>query len=595
MHRRILHLLSIAFVAFLTAGPAKAGGSWYLDPYRYHISAHGRNACLDCHEELADEELHPDPSEVNRRPRDAFDVSQCLSCHDDILDELGQGRHGSKKVDDRSRYEDCARCHEPHVQLGLGETRIDAARSLRAQCGACHEERAALPPLTEEDEACLACHRLPEAGRPEERERIERLCFHCHGGEGSPAQEVTSERVPPMSEETYRQTTHAGVACMVCHPQAGQYGHDEQELADCRQCHQDHDEKVAHDAHRSVSCAACHLKGVTPLRDTVSGRVVWEREDKGAAASEIHAILRPEDNSACLRCHVKGNQVGAAAMILPPKSVICMPCHAATFSVADFTTIAALIIFLTGVVLLFAYALSGSMPGIEGGGLPAKLLAVMRNSIATVCSPRVFPMITVVVQEGLLQRRLYRQSRPRWLIHGLIFWPFVFRFSWGLVALLGSLWMPERSFVWPMVDKNNPATGLLFDLSGLMLIIGLLLALVRGRISQPSRLPGQPRQDRLALGLIAAVVVIGFVLEGMRIAMTGRPDGSNYAFVGYGISTLFANPNELTDIYGIIWYIHALLTGAFLAYLPFSRLLHVVLAPIVLAVNGAGRRKHGRM
>ena len=305
-------------------------------------------------------------------------------------------------------------------------------------------------------------------------------------------------------------------------------------------------------------------------------------------------MLPPGDNAACLRCHVKGNQVGAAAMILPPKSIICMPCHTATFAVGDFTTISALIIFLAGVVLLFAYALSGSMPGVERSGPLAKLSAVVWNSIKAVCSPRVFPMIKVVLLEGLLQRRLYGQSRSRWLIHGLIFWPFVFRFSWGLVALIGSIWMPERSFVWPMLDKNHPATALLFDLSGLMVIIGLLLALARGRVSRSSRLPGQPRQDRLALGLIAATVVIGFVLEGMRIAMTGRPAGSAYAVVGYGISTLFSNPNELTDIYGIIWYIHALLTGAFVAYLPFSRLLHVILAPIVLAMNGAAGHTRDR-
>jgi nitrate reductase gamma subunit len=306
-------------------------------------------------------------------------------------------------------------------------------------------------------------------------------------------------------------------------------------------------------------------------------------------------MLRQEDSTTCLRCHVKGNQVGAVAMILPPKSVICMPCHAATFSVGDFTTILALIIFLAGIVFLFAYVLSGSMPGVVGSGPLAKLFAAFWNGIKTICSPQIFPMLKIVVLEGLLQRRLFRQSRSRWLIHGLIFWPFVFRFSWGLVALAGSICMPERSFVWPMLDKNHPATALLFDLSGMMVIIGLLLAFVRGRIGQSNRLPGQPRQDRLALGLIAAIVVIGFVLEGMRIAMTGRPGGSAYAVVGCAISALFSSPNELTDIYAIIWYIHALLTGAFVAYLPFSRLLHVILAPIVLAMNGAVVHGHDRM
>ena len=36
----------------------------------------------------------------------------------------------------------------------------------------------------------------------------------------------------------------------------------------------------------------------------------------------------------------------------------------------------------------------------------------------------------------LLQRRLYRESRTRWAIHALIFFPFLIRFSWGMLCLL---------------------------------------------------------------------------------------------------------------------------------------------------------------
>ena len=90
----------------------------------------------------------------------------------------------------------------------------------------------------------------------------------------------------------------------------------------------------------------------------------------------------------------------------------------------------------------------------------------------------------------------------------------------------------------------------------------------------------------MALGLIAGIVAIGFVLEGMRIAMTGSPVGSTYAFVGYWISTLFSDPLALTVVYGYTWYLHAILTGAFVAYIPFSWLLHIIFSPLVLVVNG---------
>ena len=100
-----------------------------------------------------------------------------------------------------------------------------------------------------------------------------------------------------------------------------------------------------------------------------------------------------------------------------------------------------------------------------------------------------------------------------------------------------------------------------------------------------------PRQDPLAAGLLAAVVLVGFVLEGARIAMTGYPAGSSYAFVGDAVSRFFYGVAGLEDIYGAVWYLHAVLTGAFVAYLPFSRMFHIVLAPVLLVLNEAQRHK----
>ena len=47
-----------------------------------------------------------------------------------------------------------------------------------------------------------------------------------------------------------------------------------------------------------------------------------------------------------------------------------------------------------------------------------------------------------------------------------------------------------------------------------------------------------------------------------------------------------------TGIYGYVWYVHAILTGAFVAYLPFSRMLHMIMAPISLAMNAAAQQHH---
>jgi nitrate reductase gamma subunit len=100
-----------------------------------------------------------------------------------------------------------------------------------------------------------------------------------------------------------------------------------------------------------------------------------------------------------------------------------------------------------------------------------------------------------------------------------------------------------------------------------------------------------PRPDRAANGLLAGIVLAGFLLEGMRIAMTGSPSGSEFAFVGYGLSRLFTGM-DLTSVYGYVWYGHAILTGAFVAYLPFSRMIHMITVPLSLALSAESRHGH---
>jgi nitrate reductase gamma subunit len=142
-------------------------------------------------------------------------------------------------------------------------------------------------------------------------------------------------------------------------------------------------------------------------------------------------------------------------------------------------------------------------------------------------------------------------------------------------------------------------TAFLFDLSGMMVIFGISGMIFR-RVQKRSDITfsGLPAADWPAYTLLGGIMTAGFVLEGMRMAMTGSPDGASYAFVGDAVGRLLAG-FELTGIYGYLWYLHAVLTGAFIVYLPFSRMLHMVMAPVVLAMNavaeGIEDKKAGKL
>jgi nitrate reductase gamma subunit len=282
-------------------------------------------------------------------------------------------------------------------------------------------------------------------------------------------------------------------------------------------------------------------------------------------------------------------------MVLPAKSIICMPCHAATFSAGDSTTILGLAVFLLGMIGLATVWFSGTLSGNGDANFSKKIFQTIKAIMRAASSKRIWVILKVLILDALIQRRLFHVSRPRWVMHALVFYAFLFRFIWGLVALAASIWIPEWSGAWLMLDNNHPLTAFLFDLSGLAVIIGVTAMIIRRKLSAAEMpLKGLPKADWPAYGLLGGIMIAGFILEGMRMAMTGSLGGASYAFIGAAISRLFSGFN-LTGVYGYAWYLHAILTGAFVAYLPFSRMLHMIMAPVALAINAASQYDHHQL
>ena len=578
------HLFAAAIIGLALAwsllGPGEARAGWFIDPARFHISAHGQMGCQECHDQVADRERHPEPTNVGLDPNHAFDTDRCAMCHDQTMADLAEGRHGKKSGVSPEVYGNCILCHDPHYLSRRSpdkKVEFKADRPRWEQCGACHEDRDSLPAPAEDDLECLKCHQPGGTKGQASAQDVSFVCKECHfGNRPDPL-----DRVPLIDPQAYAKTAHAQESCLACHPGAAAYRHDRQKQGDCLACHTRHHEGQAHEAHLTVSCQACHLPETEPVRDFATKRILAGPLEKGPGVVRTHEFVVDDGEETCRRCHTAGNELGAAALVLPAKSIICMPCHAATFSVADTTTIVSLLIFILGLASALGFWFGGS----AGRSLRAVFGAVF--------SARIGVILKALVVDGLLQRRLYRHSPGRWAVHALIFWPFVLRFGWGILALVLTLWAPQSSLGWVLVDKNHPATALLFDLSGLSILIGAGLAMARRFLADSrSGVAGLPGQDRLALALLGGIVVIGFLLEGMRIAMTSAPGGAHYAFIGYALSLFLRGMKGLTEVYGYVWYAHAILTGAFLAYLPFSRMFHILTGPLALALKAASQEDH---
>ena len=563
--------------------PAQA--SWLIDPARFHASPHAEMSCAECHSDVADKELHPDPSGLAQTRAERFSPDRCAECHEEVVSSLTEdSNHAGKKLDDKEveRYKRCYVCHDPHqlVRRTEGEVKFAKGVPRHKQCGACHAEQKELPPPSEEEKRCWSCHQAPPQIGAKRQEMVSALCLTCHGDKRDKAYSAA----PLVDPAQMKPHGHGRFDCLTCHAEGAEYGHAEQKTLDCRYCHQEdgrHDEAVAGDAHLNVTCQACHLGGATPIK-TPEGKIVAQKtEAKGV--SQVHMLNfrdGSDQDASCRRCHNHENTLGAAAHILPAKSMLCMPCHTATFTLSGTSSILGVLGFAFGMLTLVGVWVSGA-----GGSLGA---GVIRG----VFSCKIFKIIQALLVEGLFQRSLFKRDPRRWAIHALIFWPFALRFGFGLLALIMSLAFANDEVTWDLINKNHPLTALFFDLTGLGVLLGVVLAFLR-RLGKDKGDPveGLPAQDRLALMLLALIVILGYVTEGMRIAMTGWPAGSHYAFVGYALSQVLGGAG-LKDVYAYFWYLHAWTWVAFVIYIPFSRMSHIIMGPINAAVN-ACKQEHG--
>ncbi len=566
---KVAMVFALLIASTVSVGDASKTGSWFVDALKYHISTHGQISCQDCHADIVNNSIHPDPAFVSRNPRESFKSEKCFNCHEaqNIKENLEKGLHGGKSIKRDENYSNCIACHDPHYQAYLSKKPTSRLASLPQRsepCAACHEKKEALPRPSADNARCFECHGAISSPNNEKTQSVDRLCLSCHGDYTVAAR--ASVTVPLIDSGSHLVKGHRKLDCLSCHSQAAGFKHNRQPSADCRKCHTPHDEATIHDAHSTVTCQACHLSEIKPSRNPETGKAFWNNSPRTEGISHLNIIRPAGGKDSCGRCHHTGNDVGAAAIILPAKSIICMPCHAATFSIKDVSSILAILGFAFGMCAVASVWISGMAR--------PKPRMTTGFGLTPAFSIRLGGTLKAMFLDGLLQRRLFRQSTSRWLIHGLIVWPMMLRFTWGLVALVGSLAWPAQDWVWKMLDKNYSLTAFFFDFTGLAIICGIILAVISRRFSgDVAPVKGLPERDWLGVGLFAAIIVVGFVPEGARIALSPATGGAHFAFIGWALSFLWSGTAGLDQIYGYVWVLACNSDRGFSGILAFQRLV----------------------
>lgn len=306
----------------------------------------------------------------------------------------------------------------------------------------------------------------------------------------------------------------------------------------------------------------------------------------------------------------------------------------------DIALYSSLAIFLAGLVYKVSNWFRWKIgPDAEAFSTSARISAAARGIVSTVFSPRISTLLKVFVLDVLLQRWLMQKDFLRWLAHICIYGGFMLLLLMhGLDALITSVLFDNY------YSTLNPFM-FLRDFFGIVVIVGLGIALYRRFISKPPR-PKSTAVDHYAIIILAVIMISGIVLEATKIVSHSRYDEMvdeyagldepeelgaleaywvdkfgvvspnvkepfdeatlkegkllhemscadchsrpQWGFVGYSVAKVVqpvALPLDRAGVPTLLWYLHFLACFLGLAYLPFSKFFHMFSTPAYLLVN----------
>lgn len=259
-----------------------------------------------------------------------------------------------------------------------------------------------------------------------------------------------------------------------------------------------------------------------------------------------------------------------------------------------------LAVFLVTVVVCTAVFMFGTLYNVlfwmRGRGLVTspemRLLRLVWRAVRLVLSRMFAKAVAVFLRDALYLSRLKGRSMSRWFMHLMILGGFLLMFAFDLLVTLS---MDIIGYS-PMIEEGGWAKLWVrdfgFELAGAMMLLGLTIAAVR-RFALRPKMVRTELPDAASILFLLAVVLGGFVLEGMGIAggIPGHTQDPEYSFLGYAIS--LALPPTSGDWYDAAWLVHGVMSALLIAYIPFSKLFHMVATPIAIELEGLMSKEVG--
>jgi nitrate reductase gamma subunit len=251
-----------------------------------------------------------------------------------------------------------------------------------------------------------------------------------------------------------------------------------------------------------------------------------------------------------------------------------------------------MVLFLLGMWLVFANWLKGSVSGQAGANTGGKLWGVVKNSVTTIFSRRLWLLIKGFFVEAWFNRRLFRTDRRRWISHfallsGFLLLMVLSGFSAVADKLLIHFWphLEEVTWIGMWANQDHPVTAVLNEIGAVLMTAGLLYFLIRRSRGQASQLRNGPLDRWMLLGLIA-ILTTGWITTIVRLNSSHVHPPIYFSFISYPLSLLVGwIPLPWDTLYGVMYVLHGVLTSVVIVYIPFSKFMHVIAGALVTIIN----------
>ena len=169
--------------------------------------------------------------------------------------------------------------------------------------------------------------------------------------------------------------------------------------------------------------------------------------------------------------------------------------------------------------------------------------------------------------------------------HAAIFWGFLsFSLSYLIFIFGGSIWHPLGETI--LTPTGVLVYSIYLDILAVVVLAALVWALFRRWIAQPHRLSfdlTRKGESVVIVGLTAGLMIATLLVHSFYVASGGHGPEAGVPIggaIGGGLAAAGMSAGAAGALQAIFWWVHLLIILGFALYIPFSKHIHMVAAPV---------------